>query len=100
MVPAQSYVSGPSYVSNPSYVTETVVSNPGQMSFYDRLRAQKMGGRTELLSGQGDVNQQTRFGVTQEEGQLSFYQKLKRQKEQQKAQMNQATYQSEFPEPL
>jgi len=61
-----------------------------------------MGGRTELLSGQGDVNQQTRFGQKQEEGQLSFYQKLKKQKLEESARKNQpnATYQSEFPEPL
>ena len=72
------------------------------MSFYDRMRAQKMAGRNELLSSQGDVNQQTRFVERQEEGQLSFYQKLKKQKEEQKARNNQpyATYQSEFPEPL
>jgi hypothetical protein len=58
IVPAQSYVSGPSYVSNPSYVTETVISQPAQMSFYERMKAQKMATRTtELLSGNGDVNE-------------------------------------------
>lgn len=43
-------------VSNPSVVTErTVVSNNSQMSFYERLRASKMG-NSEILSGNGDVN--------------------------------------------
>ena len=100
-------VSNPSYapsmvresrvVSNPSVVTETVVSGNNQMSFYERLRASKMG-NSELLSGNGDVNSVSRSN----DNQLSFYQRLKKQKmaarENNKSQY--VTYQSEMPEPL
>lgn len=93
----QSYVSNPSVVSNPGYVSQTVVTNNNQMSFYDRLKASKATGNTLLLSGQGNVNEISRFNESGDESNLSYYEKLKRAK---KEGNKTATYQSELPEPL
>lgn len=98
--PSRASVIEESVVHQNPAVNTTIHSVGKQMSFYDRLRASKMG-NSELLSGHGDVNSVSRQ-ENDGDKELSFYQKLKKSKEKAREnnQSQYVTYQSQKPEPL